>query len=346
MARTRKAHAISNAGLVSPALPSDSTPVAAPTGSKGGKKPPPQKPKVPEPKQYDLADRAQLVSLFKDEADPVVRKHIAIHIKKILKTRGLENYVTLLLYDNCDSLTQFHSNAIYEEVSALAPKSKDILLIVQSRGGSIEAGYLISKTCIRLAKSKFVVAVPRRAKSAATLLALGADEIHMGLMSELGPVDPQIDGYPALGLINSIDVLADTVCKHPESAELFARYLSRNLKLNNLGYFVRVPESAVQYGERLLRRNEKLLPKGSTARTVADHFVNHYKDHGFVIDIDEAMQILGGIVKSDSDEYGAANEIFKLLDLVERFARLFKKRDFWYVGSIDSGMAIWRDIKN
>jgi hypothetical protein len=39
---------------------------------------------------------------------------------------------------------------------------------------------------------KFRVIVPNLAKSAATILALGADEILMGHISELGPIDPQI----------------------------------------------------------------------------------------------------------------------------------------------------------
>jgi Serine dehydrogenase proteinase len=44
------------------------------------------------------------------------------------------------------------------------------------------------------------VIVPNRAKSAATVIALGADEIIMGYCSELGPIDAQvpvlIDGFP------------------------------------------------------------------------------------------------------------------------------------------------------
>jgi ClpP class serine protease len=39
---------------------------------------------------------------------------------------------------------------------------------------------------------KLRVIVPNIAKSAATLFALGADEILMGYLSELGPIDPQV----------------------------------------------------------------------------------------------------------------------------------------------------------
>lgn len=282
-------------------------------------------PVPPAPKPYNLSDMGDLITLFRKESDDRIKQELSAHVKRILVSHKLDSYTTLMLYDNCDSLMQYHSNLIYEAASEAA-KAKDILLILQSGGGSVEAAYLISKTCTRLTKSTFVVAVPRRAKSAATLVALGADQIHMGLMSELGPVDPQIDGYPALGLINSLDVIADIACKHPESAEVFSRYLSRKLDLRHLGYYARVPESAVQYAERLLKRNEAKLPRGATAHSVADHFVNYYKDHGFVIDLDESSQLLGSIVCSNTPEYRAANEIYAFLDGVERYAGLFKNR--------------------
>lgn len=323
---------------VSTGAVADSTPTTA------APNPAPANPATPKPAQYDLGRTTDLIQLFSKESDDEIKRQLIGHIKKILTNHGLESYTTLMLYDNCDSLTQFHANAIYEAASD-AKKKNDILLILQSGGGSIEAAYLISKTCARLTKTAFVVAVPRRAKSAATLLALGADQIHMGLMSELGPVDPQIEGYPALGLINSLNVIAEIACKHPESAEVLARYLSRKLDLRHLGYYARVPESAVQYAERLLKRNEAQLPKGTTAHSIADHFVNHYKDHGFVIDLDEASQLLGAIVRNSTPEYKAANEIYGCLDLVERYARLFKKKEFWYVGNIESGIALWRDYK-
>ena len=44
----------------------------------------------------------------------------------------------------------------------------------------------------KLSKGKFSVLIPYYAKSAATLLSLAADEIVMGPMGELGPVDPSV----------------------------------------------------------------------------------------------------------------------------------------------------------
>lgn len=286
------------------------------------------------PRVFDLTKFADLWDLVTGDEETLIQAEVAKHLDALLKKHGLAGYTTILLHDTVNRIQQYHANRIYDAVQSL--KGESILLILQSGGGGVEPAYLISKTCGRLGK-RFVVAVPRRAKSAATLIALGADEIHMGLMSELGPVDPQIDGYPALGLISSLNVLAEIACKHKDSAELFARYLSRKLELQNLGYYARVPESAVQYGERLLKRNETRLPKGSTAQSVADRLVNHYKDHSFVIDLDEATQMLGELVKSDTPEYRAANEVYTFLNLLEVVFSI-KSKDFWYVGNVAAGL--------
>ena len=72
---------------------------------------------------------------------------------------------------------------------------------------------------------------------------------------------------------------------------MISKYLTENLNLRVLGYFQRVSESAVQYAERLL--TTKKLAGGVTPQRAANHLVNHYKDHGFVIDIDEARGLLG-----------------------------------------------------
>ena len=63
-------------------------------------------------------------------------------------------------------------------------EKKPILLILYSSGGQIGSAYLIGKLCQEYAQGKFMVVVPRQAKSAATLLCCAANEIHMGSLSE------------------------------------------------------------------------------------------------------------------------------------------------------------------
>jgi hypothetical protein len=290
---------------------------------------------LPEPapeqkKDPDLSDFRQLFSMVRAGKEDDFKAAVAAHLRKLAAAHGMDDYRVLYLFDNERSIGNYHANDLYE-AAAEGKKEKDILLVVQSGGGRIEPAYLASKTCKRLAKSRFLVVVPRRAKSAATLLALGADEIHMGLMSELGPIDPQIGGYPALGLTNALNKVAELAAKFPRSSDMWSKYLGAKLDLNDLGYFDRVSESAAQYAERLMRN--KTLPDGKTAAATASHFVNHYKDHSFVIDYDEAISLLGTTtIKTDTKEYGFGNAVYGFLQLVEAALSAFQDRDFALVG--------------
>ncbi len=67
---------------------------------------------------------------------------------------------------------------------------RDLDLIIHSPGGSAEAAESIVEY-LRTRFDHIRVIVPIAAMSAATMVALGADEILMGSHSQLGPIDPQ-----------------------------------------------------------------------------------------------------------------------------------------------------------
>jgi len=165
------------------------------------------------------------------------------------------------------------------------------------------------------------------------LLALGADEIHMGIISELGPIDPQIGDYPALGLGSAVEHIATLCKKHPDAVEMLAKYLASPLNLHDLGYSERVSASAVQYAVRLL--GGKRFPASQTPEQVARKFVYEYQDHGFVIDRDEAASILGtDMVKSDTAEYKLANQIHEYLEMVNLAYGFFKNHRCTLLGDL------------
>ncbi len=280
-------------------------------------------------KTYDLFDFKNIIDLvINSESLSKIKKHLSVHIDKIISNYNLDNCEVLFLYQPYDSIEENTADRFYNAI----PKNKShkLLLIINSPGGRIEPAYLISKACKEFSKS-FVVSIPRKAKSAATLISLGADEIHMGAMSELGPIDPQFGGLPALGLSSALERLALLSTKYPASSEMFASYLTNKLDLGVLGYFERVSESAVQYAQRLLKG--KKFPGKETAESVANRFVYSYKDHSFVIDRDEAAQSLESHIKTDSDEYNLGNDIHNFLEQLNLCTRAFKKQNTSIVGS-------------
>lgn len=80
---------------------------------------------------------------------------------------------------------------IIEDMLSKMDYGKGLDLIINSPGGLPLAAERIINVC-RSYSSNFQVIIPKMAKSAATMIAFGADEILMGETAELGPIDPQI----------------------------------------------------------------------------------------------------------------------------------------------------------
>ena len=84
--------------------------------------------------------------------------------------------------------------------------SRDLHMLLGSPGGDGETAVRLARMA-QAASRRFVLLVPEAAKSAATILALGAHEIVMGPTSDLGPIDPQVL-VPDRGFVGAKDIIA------------------------------------------------------------------------------------------------------------------------------------------
>jgi membrane-bound ClpP family serine protease len=264
--------------------------------------------------------------VFVGEATPQqIKDRLAKEISEILGHHHLTHVCPLALIEPENSIDSFDLDKIFSALTETnSLKNKDVVLFLLSRGGDAEPAYQISKICKSFALNRFVAVIPRQAKSAATLVAIGADEIHMGLLGQLGPIDPQIGGLPALGVSQALKTIASVAQQYPGSAEMLARYLQLALTVEQIGYCERISESAVQYAERLLSTKPNLIPR---AAAIAKELVHEYKDHGFVIDLEEARQHLGiDWIKTDTPELKAAEAIYSLFKTVNFFLGLAQSK--------------------
>ncbi len=118
---------------------------------------------------------------------------------------------------------------LLEELLVGSDCKKDLHLILASPGGDGEVAVRLA----RIAQSRcreFIVIVPDTAKSAGTLLTLGAHQIWMGAASDLGPVDPQIQLRPntpfvaAKDVISAVEEAAEKVQAAPAGSGTYALY--------------------------------------------------------------------------------------------------------------------------
>jgi hypothetical protein len=176
--------------------------------------------------------------------------------------------------------------------------SAGLTLVVNSPGGVALAAERIIQVCRRHGGGNYEVVVPRMAKSAATLVCMGATRIHMLTTAELGPIDPQAR-QDVLG--RTVVIPAHVVTQ--EYKELMERALKTPTQfvaplLQQLERFdrrmVRALEDATQLAEDMaLRALGSGMMSGvseATIRKRIDPFISpeRTRSHGRAVSLEEA----------------------------------------------------------
>jgi hypothetical protein len=206
------------------------------------------------------------------------------------------------------------SSAFFDARHDNLPAGQRIALVIDSNGGMARPAYELAML-LRRHCGGFVAVIPRHAKSAATLLTLGADEIIMGNHAELGPLDVQIwdadreemisglDEYQALQRLQSFALEAvDTAMLlylkrtgkkartlFPVAADFVTKLtqpMFASIDVVRYTQMSRLLMVAEEYGKRLLA---KKYP--GRASDIAHSLVEDYPEHDFPIYPDDLRSL-------------------------------------------------------
>lgn len=119
---------------------------------------------------------------------PQLRQRLIARLEKLLEARVLTLFTSFLQPGGF--VVDGDAEMLESIISVEGSKGK-LVLILNSPGGQALAAERIVNVCRAYAGGRFEVVVPHMAKSAATMICFGADEICMSPTAELGPVDPQ-----------------------------------------------------------------------------------------------------------------------------------------------------------
>lgn len=231
-----------------------------------------------------------------------------------------------------------------EEIIHNSDPAQDLHLILASPGGDGE-------TAVRLARSmqarcrELTVIIPTEAKSAATLLCLGAHRIVMAPFSDLGPVDPQIwDGQylvAAKHIVAAVDDAVEKVLAHPSVAPIYQTLLAD------------LDAVAVQEARSALARSNELLdealrsnPDRTPAETDAlreslqQRLIDRPQSHGALSNADDAAAAGLPVIKADlsGDEWGLLWRLWARYFAMGPNRRIYEGSDsFIELGRIELG---------
>src|SRR6266545_756508 len=106
-------------------------------------------------------------------------------------------------------------------------RAKGLDLVLHTPGGSIAATESLVQYLRAMFGTNIRAIVPQIALSAGTMVALSCNEIILGHHSSLGPIDPQIGGLPAHGIIEEFE-RARTEMAAAQSTSRFGNRSSRS----------------------------------------------------------------------------------------------------------------------
>ena len=186
---------------------------------------------------------------------------------------------------------------LYKELKEIG-HTKKIDLVLHSYGGAVDTPYKVVML-IREFCEEFAVIVPFVAKSAASMLVLGADEVVMGPISELGPIDPLVKHpvykdilVPVQAVWHCLDYLQRSIINssNPEVASFMVTPLLDKLDPWLIGDYEKTIKASKQYAETLLLR---YMLKNDPERvpTVTQALTEGYFSHGYPIGRREAKDL-------------------------------------------------------
>ena len=106
-------------------------------------------------------------------------------------------------------------------------KSKGLDLVLHTPGGDLSATESIVDYLRSIFGTNIRAIVPQIAMSAGTMMALSCKEIILGKHSNLGPIDPQIAGMPAHGVIEEFNQAKTEILANPATAMIWQPIIAK-----------------------------------------------------------------------------------------------------------------------
>ena len=196
-----------------------------------------------------------------------------------------------------------------DQLEKVPAEVTEIDVLIHSAGGDALAAWKLMSV-LRERFSKVHVLVPFMAFSAATIFALGADEIVMHPHASLGPIDPQITMTLADGKQRQFAF---------EDVGAFLRFLGEEIGITeqthlttivdklfsvvdpvNVGAAKRASELATDVGERLLRMHMTGPDEKGRARIIAEGLNKSFFAHGDAVSRTRAKELELRIAEADT----------------------------------------------
>ncbi len=159
-------------------------------------------------------------------------------------------------------------------------RSKGLDLMLHTPGGEVAATESLVNYLRAMFGTNIRAVVPELAMSAGTMVALACGEIVMGQHSSLGPIDPQIGGIPAHGVIEEFDRAAEEIKADPANIPKWQPIIA---KYNPT--LVGECQKAIDWSNQVVKDwlTSGMFAEDNDADTKADRVLQELGDHALTL---------------------------------------------------------------
>lgn len=187
-------------------------------------------------------------------------------------------------------------------------RSKGLDLIIHSPGGSIGATQSIVNYLHKMFGNNIRSIVPQIAMSAGTMLACSCKEIWLSKHSNLGPIDPHLDGVPAYGIIDEFKRACEEIKADPSKIPIWQQIIGQYRPA-----FLSQCENAIKWSNRFVQKQlETVMFLGDkkakeNAKTIVKQLTDYSgnKTHNRHIHFEECHKM--GLAVKQLEEKGMEN---------------------------------------
>jgi len=251
--------------------------------------------------------------------------------KRISPTRTLSAQVGLSEEFGVETVI----NEIFEKTDC-----RDLFLVLNSPGGFVDSSYKVARA-LRKSFKRIVVFVPHVAASGGTLVALTGNEIVMGMMSQLTPLDPHSERGANVTFAKSVIEGFDTVTTffkkmRVEDAPYTYKVLADKYDAEKLDRAISACSLMEDYICEILGKCGYQKEK---VKKIAQHLVRGFTNHAEVITLDKAKKI--GLKVVADDKYS------ELWDIIRKWLEtyLLQSADKHIIRYVISEDLIKRNVK-
>ncbi len=162
-------------------------------------------------------------------------------------------------------------------------RAKGLDLILHTPGGSVAATESLVDYLRSMFGTDIRAIVPQLAMSAGTMIALAAKSVVMGKHSSLGPIDPQLNGTPAHGIVEEFKQAKLEIANNPATIPVWQPIIAKYPPT-----LVGECEKSIDWANKIVGDwlTNGMFAGDDDAKASADKIVNELADHSLTLSHD------------------------------------------------------------